>query len=202
MHAESRKLMAESYYAHISEDGRAHPLREHLEGTAKLAAEFAGEFGAAGWGYLAGLWHDLGKYSPAFQKRIRAAAAGPEAHIEAKARVDHSMAGALHSVDRFSTPGNILAYLAAGHHAGLPDWHADETGRKALAQRLQQHYLLDDAIKGHVPSEIMNHDMPTDRPQKGSDPALWIRMLFSCLVDADFLDTEAFFDPDKASVRG
>jgi len=188
--------------AHVSEDGRMHSLREHLEGTAKFAAEFASEFGCGGWGYLAGLWHDLGKYAPAFQKKIHAAAEGPEAHLEAKARVDHSTAGALRAVQLFATPGNILAYLAAGHHAGLPDWHADETGRRALSQRLQQHSLLDDAIKGKIPVDIMNQAIPTDRPRKGSDPALWIRMLFSCLVDADFLDTEAFFDPDKSSKRG
>ncbi len=54
------KDLADGLFAHISEDGRGYSLREHLEATAKLAAEFAGEFGAAGWGYLAGLWHDLG----------------------------------------------------------------------------------------------------------------------------------------------
>lgn len=47
--------------AHVSVDSRVHLLREHLEGTAKLAAEFAAEFGAEEWGRLAGLWHDLGK---------------------------------------------------------------------------------------------------------------------------------------------
>jgi len=47
--------------AHISEDGRVHPLSEHLRKTAELASQFAGEFGASGWGRLAGIWHDLGK---------------------------------------------------------------------------------------------------------------------------------------------
>ncbi|GAB4487826.1 MAG: CRISPR-associated helicase Cas3' [Thermodesulfovibrionales bacterium] len=186
--------------AHVSEDGRVHPLREHLEGTAKLAAEFAAEFGAAGWGRLAGLWHDLGKYSPAFQKKIHAAAEGPDAHLEAKARVDHSSAGALHAVSRFSIPGRILAYLTAGHHAGLADWHADETGPKALSQRLLRTTLLND-IADIVPPDILNQQMPVERPKPGSDPAMWIRMLFSCLVDADFLDTEAFMEPQKSIAR-
>jgi CRISPR-associated endonuclease Cas3-HD len=57
--------------AHVAEDGRIHPLKEHLVGTAECAARFAEEFGCAGWGRLAGLWHDLGKYSPDFQKMIR-----------------------------------------------------------------------------------------------------------------------------------
>ncbi|MDH4162716.1 MAG: hypothetical protein OEW15_08500 [Nitrospirota bacterium] len=48
--------------AHIAEDGRRHLLRDHLTGTADRAARFADEFGSGGWGYLAGLWHDLGKY--------------------------------------------------------------------------------------------------------------------------------------------
>ncbi|MHB8764000.1 MAG: CRISPR-associated endonuclease Cas3'' [Deferrisomatales bacterium] len=56
--------------AHVAEDGRVHPLADHLAGTAERAARFAAAFGCAAWGYLAGLWHDLGKYSPAFQRRL------------------------------------------------------------------------------------------------------------------------------------
>lgn len=187
--------------AHTAEDGRRHLLRDHLEGTAELAARFSAEFGSGGWGHLAGLWHDLGKYSFAFQNMITAAE-GPEAHLEAKARVDHSTAGALQAVQRFSAPGRLLAYLAAGHHAGLPDWQADETGPKALSQRLLKISLLNDAVAGCIPTEILNQSMPSERPKPGTDPALWIRMLFSCLVDADFLDTEAFMEPEKAAMRG
>ncbi len=192
--------------AHASEDNRVHLLSDHLHGTAERAAQFAGEFGCAGWGRLAGLLHDLGKYSSAFQKKIRSAAEGPEAHLEAKARVDHSTAGALYAEKLIASPQDmawrILSYLAAGHHAGLPDWHGDETGRKALSQRLLQTTLLNDALAGAIPKDIMTQTMPKERPKPGTDPSLWIRMLFSCLVDADFLDTEAFFDQDKASARG
>lgn len=187
--------------AHVTEDGRVHLLAEHLYGTAECAAQFAAEFGCAGWGYLAGLWHDLGKYSPDFQWKVRAAA-GQAAHLEAKAQVDHSTAGALHAVDRFGSVGRILAYLAAGHHAGLPDWTADETGGAALEVRLRNRLLLDAAKVGAPPPGILDHPLPTEKPAPGVDPALWVRMLFSCLVDADFLDTEAFFDPEKAAQRG
>ena len=45
-------LTAESYYAHVSEDGRVHPLLEHLVGAANLAAQFAAEFGCGEWGRL------------------------------------------------------------------------------------------------------------------------------------------------------
>ncbi|MBF0558709.1 MAG: CRISPR-associated helicase Cas3' [Nitrospirae bacterium] len=200
--SESRKACNEPI-AHMTEDGREHGLYEHLFSTAKRAAEFAAEFWCGEWGYLAGLWHDLGKYSQAFQRKIHAAAVyGVEAHIEAKARVDHSTAGALYSIERFDRPGRILAYLLAGHHAGLTDWHAEHAGLKALSQRLLNASLLGDARQGKIPDEILNYPMPSQKPKSGSDPAFWMRMLFSCLVDADFLDTESFFEPDKSELRG
>lgn len=67
--------------AHVSEDGRFHLLADHLRGTANRAAAMAAGFGASEWAFLAGLWHDLGKYSAAFWARIRAAG-DPDAHIE------------------------------------------------------------------------------------------------------------------------
>lgn len=187
--------------AHVAEDGRVHLLGDHLGGTAQKAAAFATEFGCSGWGYVAGLWHDLGKYSPDFQRKIRAAA-GQDAHLEAKVRVDHSTAGALHAIDRLGRLGRILAYAAAGHHAGLPDWTADETGGASLEVRLRNTVLLEAAKSGGVPPEILEYPCPTEKPPPGADPSFWVRMLFSCVVDADFLDTEAFFEPGKAAMRG
>lgn len=189
--------------AHITDDGRVHTLKEHLEGTAKLTSAFAAEFGCGEWGYLAGLWHDLGKYSPDFQKKIHAVAAGGP---EAKAHVDHSTAGAIYATQQFNSPnklpfGNIIAYFAAGHHAGLPDWHSDETGRKALSQRLENTHLIDAVLCQNIPADVVNQPLPKEKPKHGADPAFWIRMLFSCLVDADFLDTEAFFDSGKTGAR-
>jgi len=195
--------MVESLFAHIAEDGRTHLLKNHLEGTAALASAFASEFGCGEWGYLAGLWHDLGKYSEDFQRKIHAVATGGP---EAKAHVDHSTAGAIYSTQQFNRPnklplGNIIAYLAAGHHAGLADWHGDETGRKALSQRLYNAHLFDAVLWQNIPADIINQPLPKEKPRHGADPAFWIRMLFSCLVDADFIDTEAFFDSGKAGAR-
>ncbi|NIR63793.1 MAG: CRISPR-associated endonuclease Cas3'', partial [Aliifodinibius sp.] len=78
------------------------------------------------WASLAGLWHDLGKYSADFQNYIRSASGfEADAHIEnVPGRVNHSSAGALHAVQKFGDLGRILAYCIAGHHAGLADWHA------------------------------------------------------------------------------
>ncbi|MBI4639492.1 MAG: CRISPR-associated endonuclease Cas3'' [Candidatus Tectomicrobia bacterium] len=56
------------YFAHSpNSDGFPHDLVEHLTGVAHLAAQFARKFGAADFGYWAGLWHDLGKFHPDFQ---------------------------------------------------------------------------------------------------------------------------------------
>lgn len=194
-------MITDKPLAHISEDGRGHLLQDHIVGVSTRAAAMAAEFDCSEWGQLSGLWHDLGKYSDDFQKMIRAAS-GLEAHLEAKARVDHSTAGALWAVEQLKTAGRILAYSIAGHHAGLPDWESDATGRAALSQRLLNAVLLDMARKGNIPPDILNRSLPSERPKPGADPALWIRLLFSCVVDADFLDTEDFFEPAKAAARG
>lgn len=186
--------------AHITKEGAKHSLREHLLGTAQRAADFASVFGFRQWGYIAGLWHDLGKYSPAFQKKI-SAALDPEAHLEAKARVDHSTAGGLYAIEKLGLAGRILAYVSAGHHAGLADWAADITGPAALSQRLRNKELLSSSLLSVIPVDIRNQAFPSEKPL-GRDPAFWIRMLFSCVVDADFLDTEAFFDPESHELRG
>jgi CRISPR-associated endonuclease/helicase Cas3 len=193
----------EEFYAHSKEGtppAQWQKLEKHLVGTAEKVAVMASEFASAGWGYLAGLWHDLGKYSPEFQRYIRETG-DPDAHIEHKSgNVDHSTCGALHAIDHFGMIGRVLAYLLAGHHAGLPDYEGDITVKAALSQRLKRVELLE-SIKGNTPLDILNRQLPKDRPARGADPSLWVRLLFSCLVDADFLDTEAFLEPDKAASR-
>ena len=190
--------------AHIDENQRVHALREHLLATAGRAEASAARFGSASWGRLAGLWHDLGKFSGDFQKMIHAAN-GLDAHVEgegAHGRVNHSSAGAIHALDQLGPSGRILAYLVAGHHAGLSDWGSEHAGRGALQQRLEEGGLLAAALAGEPPDEVLaGRPDPQDKPT-GKDPAFWIRMLFSCLVDADFLDTEAFYDAEKAAHRG
>ena len=181
------------------------PLDEHLRATAELAAIFSSKFGCGEWGRLAGLWHDLGKYSQAFQNMILAAT---DAHIETKkGRVDHSTAGAIYAFEKFkipgkiSNPGRIFSYLIAGHHAGLPDWPADTTGRKSLEQRLQNIDLLNKLPFSAIPHLITEQSLPRQKFRTSDGHALWIRMLYSCLVDADFLDTEEFLEPEKSRKR-
>jgi len=108
-----------------------HLLVDHLTTVAELAAEFSKVFDAVEaskrWAYLAGLWHDLGKYRPGFQKYVRQAD-NPDAHIEGKVggrEQTHSAAGALWAMQRLEhthgAPGklaaHVLAYLIAGQHS-------------------------------------------------------------------------------------
>ncbi|MCK9202407.1 MAG: CRISPR-associated helicase Cas3' [Gallionella sp.] len=196
--------------AHVRQDKSGnwheHLLDEHLHGVAHLAGEFAKHINSADWASMAGLWHDLGKYSTEFQRYIKTVSGyDAEAHIEgAPGRVDHSTAGAIHAVRQFGAHGRILAYLIAGHHAGLPDWHAAETGGKALSIRLgaEQNHLLDRIPAQTIPQEILTQPKPTTKLRGGAEGLhLWLRMLFSCLVDADFLDTEKFMNDAQAAAR-
>lgn len=195
--------------AHVKETPNGwsiHPLLEHLQGCARNASQFADAFNGNDWACTAGLWHDLGKCSQAFQDYIRSASGfeREQAHIESPGRVNHSSAGAIHAVQQWGVYGRVLAYLIAGHHTGLPDWEKLEGGTGgALRERLAQTALLDQALAGGVPDLVRDANPPAfDPPGKKEGFALWVRMLFSCLVDADFLDTEAFMDEEQSTRRG
>ena len=204
---EDKKKSEGPFFAH-SLQGRPpqewQALESHLLAVAQLAGRFAGEFGAADWGYLAGLWHDIGKYSSEFQKMLLSSQ-GDDAHIESRpGRIDHSTAGAIHVKhsfrNQFSPREKVLAYAIAGHHAGLADWAA------GLDQRMQKEACLSSVIN-RIPTAIRNHPFPRVWPESSVPPnpltlSLWIRMIFSCVLDADCLDTEAFMNPEKNSKRG
>lgn len=100
--------------------------------------------------------------------------------------------------------GRLLAYLIAGHHAGLPDWHSDEQILSSLSQRLEDREHLRAISNVAIPTDVLHPSIvPASKPLGGqAGLALWLRMLFSCLVDADFLDTEKFMAGEKAQTRG
>lgn len=210
MKTEGQRMSMEvpHYIVHVrkNKDGIfvEHLLEAHLKDVAELAGGFAAAFGNSDWAALAGLWHDLGKYSKAFQKRIRSVSGyDHEAHLEGNpGRVDHSTAGALYAIAQIGMEGRILAYLIAGHHTGLPDWDTGETSGVALKARLDDKSHLERAISQTIPQAILNQPKPVSLLLGKSDGfALWVRMLFSCLIDADRLDTEAFMDEGKALLR-
>lgn len=167
------------YCAHIRDDGAVQTVMEHLAGTAKLCAGFAQRFGEEERGHLLGLAHDIGKCSNEFQRRLNG---GP--------KVDHATAGALECAQ---IGENAMACCVAGHHGGLPDFgnpRTDYPGMATCAGRIKK------GKTGGIPDYHWSDPLP--RPGKAPaipDPyilSMWVRMLYSCLVDADYLDTEAF----------
>lgn len=207
----TNNCIIDSTLAHVKQDEngnwRLHTLEEHLLEVSRLAGVMANAFGSEAWAELAGLWHDLGKYRPAFQKYIcKKSGYDSEAHIEqGNGRVDHSTSGAIHAINELGSVGLVLSYLIAGHHAGLPDWSVAEGGHAALEHRLENGKkcgYLDEALAQSIPPNILKGDTPKIKPLGGEEGLhLWMRMLFSCLVDADFLDTEKFMSPEKTVCR-
>lgn len=180
------------YIAHSENDaGQVHYLTEHSWGVARLAAQFAGKFAAGKFGYWAGLTHDIGK-AGSFQGYIR----NPDTHP----RVEHSGAGALFAYRIWEG----LGFPVAGHHGGLPD-------TAALKDRLQRgdtdpntHTVIN-AVKKVLPELNSPPDLTRAFPAHlttATSVELFIRLLFSALVDADFLDTEAHFEPMSTRLRG
>ena len=174
--------MKDLFYAHISEDGRKQTVLEHLEGTARLASEFAEVFGEAQIGQLLGLAHDIGKYTLGFQRRLNG---GP--------KVDHSSAGAFEVMKLQQFPAS---FCIAGHHGGIPDGggRGDNGEQGTLMGKLAkvQSGGIEDYAAFKEELELPKVPLQQLIGKDLSADCFFIRMLFSCLVDADYLDTERF----------
>lgn len=188
------------HYAHSAKDlpdTEWQGLREHLDGVADLAAEFGRPLGIEAAARAAGQLHDLGKYTPAFQARLRGDTSS----------VDHSTAGAAEILGGATgldgMIGQLIAYAIAGHHAGLPD-RIGEAG--TLNARLAQYDPVDlDPVWRQEIAPVTQGLAPAGigaPPAKSPDDLAFRfsvlgRMIFSCLVDADFRDTETFYNAAK-----
>ncbi|MBI2094695.1 MAG: CRISPR-associated helicase Cas3' [Candidatus Omnitrophica bacterium] len=209
LHQQSPQLRTpqKTYYAH-SREGKPvkewHLLKDHLENTARKASDFSKDFNAAEWAYLAGLWHDLGKYSEEFQNRL-SEANGNDAHIEKPGRVDHSTAGAQYAAKMLGDKGRIIAYTIAGHHAGLPN--GEDNKDSCLSSRLKKWIPDYSCGISELPLALNSPGLPfacggsISNQQFAFRLSVFIRMIFSALVDADFLDTEEFAGAEKCSWR-
>jgi len=163
------------YYAH-SLEGRPteewQPLEEHLHNVAKLAAEFARPFGGEEWAKLAGLWHDLGKYSNEFQRKLFEANS-IECHLETKpGKVIHSQAGGhLAALKGWRGADRVLSWLIMGHHAGLADFATDRTGAKALEPKTRAPDMSAAALE-NVPEAITAAGRPVVATSIGGIPEI------------------------------
>jgi len=202
-----------SFYAHSRADldeSEWQLLKDHLTATAELAAELAKPAGLDGLAYTAGLLHDIGKYSPEFQARLRGA----------KRRVDHATAGAREIVKLFPTQqenylAELVSYCIAGHHTGLPDYgSAGDLGEEGtlLARREKKRLPDYSAYRQEIDLQKIALRSPTLTPARFRlrneekqhalfSIAFMTRMLFSALVDADWLETERYME-DEDKPRG
>ncbi len=187
------------FIAHKDVYDNVQTIKEHLLGTAHMAEMFASEFDCGEAGYLCGLLHDIGKYSEAFQSRIR--------NPLPSNRVDHSTAGAV-ELQKLSKDYIALGMAVAGHHSGLLDG-----GNKMAASAEDGTYwgrqkkTLEDYSrwKEELSTELSESGQvvfPRFCTESGFSLSFFMRMIFSCLVDADYLDTEAFMEKGQVERGG
>ncbi|MGN0489832.1 MAG: CRISPR-associated helicase Cas3' [Ruminococcus sp.] len=162
-------------------DNKEQTLAEHLENVANLSSEFAQNVNMSDYAKLIGLLHDIGKYSFLFQRKIKE---------DKKIRVDHSTCGAKIA---FAKKLIMASFCIAGHHGGIPDiGHSQDTAEEpTLIGRMKK--------KTEDFSDWKNEIDETGFPvitepflDDNVSFAFATKLLFSCLVDADYLDTENF----------
>ena len=192
-----------TWYAHSAREseGEWHRLKDHLEATGQMAARFLADVGWQDVGRAIGLLHDVGKYTAEFQDRLKGS----------HKQVNHSTAGAeiasRHYGDQAAV-AKLMAFCIAGHHAGLAN------GKNGLAMESRAGIQsLEDRLKGAFPQPDPAWKREVTLPRVAVPPgfdvgatpdftlAFLCRMFFSALVDADFLDTEAWYG-EKGANRG
>ena len=179
------------FYAHSANDeGYRHGLVEHLRAVAGMARDFAGAFGGGEVAYYCGLWHDLGKFNPVFQQYLSG---------DQQRGPDHKAAGTQMACEHL---GRYCGLLVQGHHGGLravgdlKGWLDEKGGAPAVGQALG---LARAAIADLEPS--VGIDLPDFVRRNPTGAELWLRMVFSAVVDADFLDTERHFNSGRSAAR-
>ena len=162
---------------------------EHQQGVATLAARFADIFGMGEWGRVLGLLHDIGKEKLAFQQHIMKES-GYQPDIKVEDDFNHSYVGGLVVQKLFPHVAPILSNIIMGHHRGLYD---DGDWKERMGQAIPPEvHIPDIEAQLSIPFRQVTHE----------DVHHIVRMLFSCLVDADYLDTETFMTPEQAQLRG
>lgn len=181
------------YIAHISEDEKLQSVQEHSQNCAKLSSSFS-VAPLKELTYILGLIHDIGKYQSSFQQRLK----------DKTIRAPHSLCGAKEAKKLFgsSAPSMILQYAIAGHHGGLPDCgtKADGCDTSGLYATLQRECESYDAYKDELTiPQLAAKELSAflgngcrNSEEAAERFAFFTRYCFSCLTDADWLDTESF----------
>lgn len=203
------------FVGHIRDDGTKQSLLDHLEGTAKLCSEFASKIGCENLGFLMGLLHDQGKYTQWFTEYIRSSHEGN--HSQKKR--NHSSAGAQHITQLCKDSKNLAEEITAKliaeavccHHSGLCD-NLTPLGEDAYDVRiypntpisyeetlqnfqteLESKYNIYELFEKAVSEvEQVIRRMREAKLDPGFSLGMLQKYLFSCLIDADRLDTATF----------
>lgn len=163
---------------------------EHSKGVAVLAASFAKKIGLEDWGAVLGLLHDKGKEQDGFQRYIKKVS-GYMPEIKNVEKTPHAYVGALVANQLYPQGFPLLSMAIMAHHAGLYDFgDFIEKMKKDIPMNIQ--YDMPSNVKLKIPKDKIGH------PQ---DFHHLVRVLYSCLVDADFLDTEGFMDKSRSEFR-
>ena len=162
---------------------------EHLSGVANLAERFANEFGMGSWGRVLGLLHDKGKERKAFQDYIKKNS-GYDSTIQYPTEHTHAFVGGIIAKSLYGkTATDLLCNQIVSHHTGLHDY-----------------YEMDGILNKEIPLGVNQcvEKIRLNKPPFALDLKDFnhlSRVLFSCLVDADYLDTELFMDEESARKR-
>jgi CRISPR-associated endonuclease/helicase Cas3 len=191
-------------YAHSANDkGVCQTLLEHSNNVAEIASAFAVNFSSQDWTYDIGLLHDLGKSSKAFQDYLqKSSSQDSDEDGEYALKTNHSGAGAIYAAEKLKCIGKVMAYCIAGHHVGLGDWTSIQERIGETGGGKDKKYF-DSQVCEYVQNRlsIKNNLLPPKLNNFRNDMHLWVRMLYSCLVDADRLDTEKFLNEEKHKKR-
>ena len=201
----------DTYYAHTAEGAESgwQTLKDHLTGTAALAEAMSVPF-CRELCRLAGLLHDVGKYRPEFQARLKGERPQPVEHAYCGAQ----MLRALCRDNRAAALiGTVIEYAIAGHHGGLPDYGtaADNAELSTLSAKLKRPAAdlggwaeMSDVFEARSCPELLTGMLGRFRAGLSDLPAasakaqayetydFLVRYVYSVLVDADRLDTETF----------
>ncbi|MBN2068017.1 MAG: CRISPR-associated helicase Cas3' [Opitutales bacterium] len=200
-------------YAHSLPDAPLEswqPLIDHLKNVAAFCSCFAEGFGFSDWAHLVGLLHDAGKYRPQFQNYLLDQNGLPTDPAFPHCKTEHADLGAILAWNQLSRHiGSVLAYIIAGHHTGLPNFTPSAfsgVGNSAcLSDKMKRDIAADFSFLPEVLRDFTEPTLPAQYCVESSSCPFQItlltRMLFSCLVDADRLDTEGFCSPELTHER-